>query len=87
MRFKEALSYITGADYLGDAIQSEKDLLREATGEEHSLPLQADLKTSATIYVKRLKTMVVYPVVLASRVTGVDAAVRCIKGKHEPKLS
>lgn len=80
MKPKEALFYLTGADYLKRHLDHQQRLLAENTGsDEPHLPFDGDLKTAGRVYADRLRTMIEYPVVVAARVTGVDAALRKVR--------
>lgn len=80
MNPREAISYFIGANYLKRHIDYQQSLLAENTGSDEShLPLDGDLKTAGRVYADRLKTMVEYPVVIAARVTGVDAVLRKVR--------
>lgn len=80
MKPKEILSYLTGTDYLKKHSDHQQELIAENTGsDEPQLPLDADLKTAVRVHADRLRTLVEGPVVIASRITGVDAAVRKVR--------
>ncbi len=76
MNKREAISYITATDYLKRQLDKERNLLTARTGRADALPIEAGFKTAGIIYAHRLKTMLVYPAVLATRITGIDVAVR-----------
>ncbi len=80
MKLKEALTYLTGADYFKRHFDYQQQLLAENIGSDGPhLPFEGDLRTAARVYADRLRTMVEGPVVLASRVTGVDLALRKVR--------
>lgn len=82
MKLQEALLYLVGADYLKEHIADQQRLLAENIGNEKPhLPLDGDLKTAGRFYLDRLRTVVEYPVVVASRVTGVDATLRNVRAQ------
>ena len=80
MKPKEALSYLTGADYLKRHKGYQQRLLAENTGSNEShLPLDGDSKTATRVYSDRLRTIAEFPLVVASRVTGVDLALKKVR--------
>ena len=91
MRIKEAAEkaigvagYVVGADHLSGAISEERRLIEEASGRSDALPIEAGARTATKVYGRRLRTMATYPAVLASRVSGLDAASRAIRHKRFP---
>jgi hypothetical protein len=75
-----ALAYLSGADYLNKHFKYQQRLLRENTGRnEPLLPTEGDLKTAAKVYADTARMSVGYPIVLAGRVTGVDAAIKQVR--------
>lgn len=76
------LLYLTGADYISKHLKYQDELVRDSTGsDEEKLPIETDPKTAIRVYADRLRMVVEFPVVLFSRVTGIDAAIRKIRQK------
>jgi hypothetical protein len=86
MRIPDIITYLTGADYLSAKMKQENRLLIQASRSlEPILPIEAGFKTAARIYAERLKEFFIYPVIVASRLTGLDAAAKVISKKNTSK--
>jgi len=82
MSLKGSLRYLAGVDYLEKMLEREDLLRREGSPLTETfenippklrLPTQCDIGTMVSIYGLRAKSMFAYPLVLASRWTGVAA--------------
>jgi hypothetical protein len=81
MEIIKALTYFTGADYFQKRLGKEKVKIMQSTGQQNMLPIETGPRTAINIYANRLLNMLIYPAILASRITGVDATIRTVK-KH-----
>lgn len=80
MNSREVLSYLAGTHYLKRHLDYQQRIPAENTGSnEPHLPFDGDVKTAGRVYVDRLRTMIEYPIVVISRLTGVDAVIRKIR--------
>ncbi len=87
MNLRETLIYLTGADYLKMHLNQQQAMLAQNIGNnELHLPLEEDFKTAGRVYADRLRTIVGYPLLMASRLTGIDTIVRKAKQQRSTKL-
>lgn len=70
-------SYLAGLDYLKKHADFQDQLARNnGSDTQMSLPLEMGCDTGARIYADRLFTIFGYPLILALRLSGVDAIVK-----------
>ena len=72
MKVLDSIKYMVGIDFLQRRLQKEKQLKRGSKGTKDILPTECGLDTMAKIFGLRARTMVEYPLVVSTRVTGID---------------
>lgn len=81
-KIMDGVSYIIGADYLADRLLREQEMLEQATGKPGPhLPIEGGIRVAGLIYAGRVRDMFIHPLLVATRVTGVDAVARRIRGR------
>ncbi|MDO8570426.1 MAG: hypothetical protein Q7R97_02475 [Candidatus Daviesbacteria bacterium] len=74
---KEVCLYLTGLDFVMQRAADEQKVLSEAVGDtELHLSFDAGFNVGVRVFANRVRTMLEMPIVVASRITGVDLAVR-----------
>ena len=74
MQALEFLKYVSGTDLFQYQDRRERVLLRHVEERKGgiSLPIECGIEVAVRIYAGRLKTVAQYPLVLVSRITGLD---------------
>ena len=74
MRVIEFLGYLSGFDVFKKQYRKERELLRviEESKGGPALPIEGGLEVIAKIFASRLMTIYQYPLIMASRVSGID---------------
>lgn len=76
---KPALVYLTGADFISERLHEEDELLRDATGIDNALPLDASPTVVAELYSRRLLNAAEYGGTMLLRLTGIDAIRKALR--------
>ncbi|MAG47313.1 hypothetical protein CL617_01800 [archaeon] len=83
VRSIKLLEYLLAYDVMIESFEYEDKLKKpfEEKAGHPLLPTETDFYTALSIYTNRVKNGVKYPIVLASRITGLDFLIRKIEGK------
>lgn len=85
MELKSIAIYISGADAGQQGAATEDRILRDATGKENALPIEAGLKVAGEVYLRRAFTVVHQIGVIATRLTGIAAVYQLAIDKFAKK--
>lgn len=85
MKALEISGYLIGADYIRNTFDPNRDLLKRIrTGEALKFPIEGSISDAAAAYLNRVRVMgrvLFYPVVLGTRISGLDLAGRFVARK------
>ena len=86
MKIKETVGYLMGADYLKKQGDQERQLFRANARTKSNKPSYSDVdfRTNVKIIGNQIITDFAWPIVLFSRVTGIDFGIKKVR-KHLTK--